>query len=131
MLLVFVLQAFMMLVFAKLTTSILLILGAAIVGFNYGANLALFPSTTADYFGTKNLGVNYGLVFTSWGVGGVFGSMVAGKIVDATSSYNTAFLVAAVLMIIAAGITFLTSVPNAIITEDIDKNIIKPKINYN
>jgi MFS transporter, OFA family, oxalate/formate antiporter len=43
---------------------------SALIGANYGANLSLFPSLTKDYYGLKNFGVNYGLVFTSWGVGG-------------------------------------------------------------
>ena len=84
---------------------------AALVGFGYGANLSLFPSTTAGYFGTKNLGVNYGLVFTAWGVGGVFGSMTAGSIVDSTGSYGIAYAVAAGLCILAAGLTFATKPP--------------------
>lgn len=111
MLLVFLSQAAVMLLFAKLNSMALLIAGAAAVGFNYGANLSLFPSTTADFFGTKNLGVNYGIVFTAWGVGGVFGSMVAGKIVDITGTYNMAFIVAAVLCVMAAALSFLTKAP--------------------
>lgn len=111
MLLVFLLQAVVMGLLAKATSVPLLIIGAICVGFNYGSNLSLFPSTTADYFGTKNLGVNYGLVFTAWGVGGVFGSMVAGKIVDLTGTYNMAFLVAAALCIVASAITFVTKAP--------------------
>jgi len=63
------------------------VLGSAMVGFNYGACLSLFPATTADYWGTKNLGFNYGILFTAWGVGGVFGPILAGKIADATGSY--------------------------------------------
>lgn len=117
MLLVFLFQAVVMALFAKFDSSLLLIIGALAVGFNYGANLSLFPSTTYDYFGTKNGGVNYGLVFTAWGVGGVFGSMVAGKIVDVTSSYNMAFTVAAVLCVAAAGISFLTKAPKTITVE--------------
>ncbi|HWI54884.1 MAG TPA: OFA family MFS transporter [Desulfobacteria bacterium] len=115
MLIVFIFQAIVMLAFAKLTTVPLLVLGAAAVGFNYGSNLSLFPSTTADFFGTKNLGVNYGLVFTAWGVGGVFGSMVAGKIVDVTSSYNMAFIVAAVLCVLAGLLSFLTKAPETVV----------------
>ncbi|MFZ5641588.1 MAG: L-lactate MFS transporter [Bacillota bacterium] len=114
MMLVFLSQAAVMALFAKFTSAPLLLFGALAVGFNYGANLSLFPSTTADYFGTKNLGVNYGLVFTAWGVGGVFGSQVAAKIVDATTSYNMAFTVAAVLCVAAAGISFLTKAPKTI-----------------
>jgi MFS family permease len=49
---------------------ILLVLAATFIGFNYGTNLSLFPSVTKDFFGLKNFGVNYGLVFSAWGVGG-------------------------------------------------------------
>lgn len=111
MLLVFLFQAVVMMLLAKAVTPTFLIIGALAVGFNYGANLSLFPSVTYDYFGTKNGGVNYGLVFTAWGVGGVFGSMVAGKIVDATKSYDLAYIVAAVLCVAAAAITFITKAP--------------------
>ncbi len=108
-------QAAVLFLFTKFTSTPLLILGSFAVGFNYGANLSLFPSTTADFYGTKNLGVNYGLVFTSWGVGGVFGGMVAGKIVDITGSYNPAFTVAVVICLLAAALTFVTKPPQSIV----------------
>ncbi len=111
MLIVFTLQAIMMGVLAVSSTALALVPVAAIVGFCYGANLSLFPSTTAGYFGTKNLGVNYGLVFTAWGAGGVFGSMTAGTIVDSTASYGFAYAAAAALCLIAAGLTFATRPP--------------------
>lgn len=114
MLLVFLSQAVVMLLLAKAVTPTLLIIGALAVGFNYGANLSLFPSITYDYFGTKNGGVNYGLVFTAWGVGGVFGAMVAGKIFDATQSYDLAYVVAAVLCVAAAAVTFITKAPKTV-----------------
>jgi OFA family oxalate/formate antiporter-like MFS transporter len=111
MLLVFIGQAIVMFFFNQFTTTLSLILGSILVGAFYGSNLSLFPSTTADYYGTKNLGVNYGLVFTAWGVGGVFGGMVAGQIFDATGSYNGAFMVALVICLIAAALTFVTKAP--------------------
>lgn len=111
MFVVFVAQAVMMGVLAIAGTAAALIPAAAAVGFCYGANLSLFPSTTAEYFGTKNLGANYGLVFTAWGVGGVFGSMTAGTIVDTTGSYGVAYAIAAGLCIAAASLTFLTKPP--------------------
>lgn len=117
MLLVFISQAIVLMLFSRFSTAALLIAGAAAVGFNYGANLSLFPSATADYFGTKNMGVNYGLVFTAWGVGGVFGGMVAGKIVDLTASYNMAFAVAAILCLCASGLTFVTKAPRTIVVK--------------
>jgi OFA family oxalate/formate antiporter-like MFS transporter len=33
--------------------------------------LSVFASTTADFYGTKNLGMNYGALFTAWGAAGV------------------------------------------------------------
>ncbi|MHB8171401.1 MAG: L-lactate MFS transporter [Thermincolia bacterium] len=112
MLLVFIIQAAVMAIFGNFSDQTSLAAGTAVVGFAYGACLSLFPSTTADFFGTKNLGVNYGLVFTAWGVGGVFGPIMAGKIADISGgNYTLAFQVAAVLCVIAAGLTFLTKPP--------------------
>ncbi len=114
MLLVFVLQAVFMALFPNFNTVPLLILGSCAVGFNYGSLLSLFPATTADYYGTKNFGVNYGLVFTAWGVGGVFGPIMAGRIKDVFGTFNYAFYIAAGLCIVAAALTFLTKAPKAV-----------------
>ncbi|PKQ38366.1 MAG: oxalate:formate antiporter [Actinobacteria bacterium HGW-Actinobacteria-1] len=114
MFVVFVLQACMMGAIFFARTPLSLIPVAAAVGFCYGSNLSLFPSATAGFFGTRHLGVNYGLVFTAWGVGGVFGSMTAGTIVDSTGSYAVAYGVAAVLCLLAAATTFVTKAPEPI-----------------
>ncbi len=111
MFIVFVAQAALMGLLNFAASVAALVPVAAAVGFCYGANLSLFPSTTAGFFGTKNMGVNYGLVFTAWGVGGVFGSMTAGTIVDSTGTYGIAYGVAAVLCLAAAGLTFFTKPP--------------------
>ena len=111
MLVVFIAQAVLMGVLAFSNSVAMLVSVAAAVGFCYGSNLSLFPSTTAGFFGNKNLGVNYGLVFTAWGVGGVFGSMTAGLIVDATGTYTTAYAIAAGLCVLAAVLTFATKPP--------------------
>lgn len=108
---VFVLQAALMGVLAVASVPAALVPVAAAVGFCYGANLSLFPTTTAQFFGTKHLGVNYGLVFTAWGFGGVFGSMTAGTILDNTGTYALAYGVAATLCLAAAGLTFFTRPP--------------------
>ena len=108
---VFVLQAVLMGALALSGSVATLVPVAAAVGFCYGANLSLFPSTTAEYFGTKNLGANYGLVFTAWGVGGVFGSLTAGTIVDSTGSYALSYAIAAGLCIVAALLSFATKPP--------------------
>jgi OFA family oxalate/formate antiporter-like MFS transporter len=63
----------------------------------YGTQLSVFASTTADFYGTKNLGMNYGALFTAWGAAGVLGPLIAGRVFDATKSYQYAFYAAAVL----------------------------------
>lgn len=104
-------QAIIMFLFSKISTVPTFILGSAVVGFSYGACLSLFPSTCADYWGTKNLGLNYGILFTAWGVGGVFGPILAGRIADSTGSYQMAYVISAALLILAAILTFFTKAP--------------------
>lgn len=81
-------------------------LGVAIAGICYGAILSVFPVLTADYFGTKHLGANYGLMFLAWGIGGVLGPQIAGSVFDATGSYQTAYWLAVALLIAASLVTF-------------------------
>lgn len=107
----FLLQAINMAIFKYYTTSPLLILGIACTGIAYGSLLSVFPALTFDYFGMKNGGVNYGLVFTSWGVAGVIGPIMAGRIVDLTKSYNTAFMVAAGLLIFSIVLVLTLKAP--------------------
>ena len=47
------------------SSTILLVLLATFIGFDYGTNLSLFPSMTKDHWGLKNSGINYGIVFTA------------------------------------------------------------------
>jgi len=96
---VFLLQASNMVFFSGFSTFTGFVVGSAVVGFSYGACLSLFPATAADRWGTKNLGLNYGILFTAWGVGGVFGPVLAGRIADATGSYELAYQIAAGLLV--------------------------------
>ena len=75
-----------------------------LIGYCYGSQLAVFPSATADFFGIRNLGNNYGLLLTAWGTAGIIGPMSGGRIFDATQSYSTAFLAAAALALAAAAV---------------------------
>ena len=103
MTIMFLLQGVMMLGLIKMASSeMLLTVAAAWVGFNFGGNFALFTSTTADFFGTKHVGVNYGLVFTSYGVAGILGPILGGSVYDMTGSYLWAFIPAGIACILAA-----------------------------
>jgi MFS transporter, OFA family, oxalate/formate antiporter len=84
---------------------------SALIGANYGANLAIYPSLTKDYFGLKNFGVNYGLVFTAWGVGGFCLALLAGKLFDIYKHYTVSCYIAAGLLVVAAIVTLSLKPP--------------------
>jgi OFA family oxalate/formate antiporter-like MFS transporter len=67
----------------------------------YGTLLSVFPSTVADFFGTKNLGINYGWVFTAWGVAGIVGPMIAWYMFRTYETYTRGFNTAGILSLIA------------------------------
>ena len=86
---------------------------SALIGANYGANLSIFPSVTKDYYGLKNFGVNYGLVFTAWGIGGFVLPLLAGKIFDSFKAFTYAYYIASALLVLAAGVSFALKPPAA------------------
>jgi nitrate/nitrite transporter NarK len=102
------------LLFIPENQAFLLVLAASLIGFNYGTNLSLFPSATKDYFGLKNFGMNYGLVFTAWGVGGFIFPRVSQMIVAKTGSPETAYILATLLLLASVGMTFITKAPRSI-----------------
>jgi OFA family oxalate/formate antiporter-like MFS transporter len=73
----------------------------AAVYYCYGTQLSVYASTSADFFGTKNVGFNYGLLLLAWGVAAVFGPFLGGRVYVATGEYRYAFFVAAAMSIAA------------------------------
>jgi len=84
---------------------------SALIGANYGANLSLLPSVTKDYYGLRNFGANYGLVFTAWGLGGFTLSLLAGAVFDRTQSFAFAYYGSAGMLVVAACATLLLKPP--------------------
>jgi OFA family oxalate/formate antiporter-like MFS transporter len=78
----------------------LLFLLIGVVYWQYGGTLSLLPAMTADFFGPKNMGLNYGLVFLGWGIA-FFVPLVAGYIRDATNRLDYAFYFSGTLLVVA------------------------------
>jgi OFA family oxalate/formate antiporter-like MFS transporter len=95
----------------------------SVVGLCFGGFLALYPALTADFFGTKNIGANYGVMFTAYGAGGIVGPYLAAsmmRVIDEVAyeakgatgeivqkiftigDYQLAFIVAGIACVIAA-----------------------------
>lgn len=90
-----------------------IVLVATLIGFNYGANLSLFPSFTKDLWGLKTFGMNYGVLFTAWGVGGLVLPRVQQTLTaQSGGSYTSSFITAGVMLIVG-GLLTLAIKPSA------------------
>jgi OFA family oxalate/formate antiporter-like MFS transporter len=67
----------------------------------YGTQLSVNGAAASDFWGTKNAGINYGMLFTAWGVAGYFGSKIGGQMYDKYHNYQMAFYTAGVLAAVA------------------------------
>ena len=108
----FSILGFIMILFGSFSDLLFIIVGAATIGFCFGGNFALFPSTTADYFGSKNLGLNYALVFTSYGIAGILGPLLAAGLKDSLGGYDIAFTLLGLLAFVAVGLAVLSEYIN-------------------
>ena len=106
-------------------SAVILVLLTSFIGFNYGSNLAIFPAWTKDMWGIKNFGVNYGMMFTAWGVGGFIMSRISQSFMSETGNFNISFVIAGVLLVGGGMLSFVIKNPKEEIRRDIKQNGIK------
>lgn len=93
------------------------VVAAALIGFNFGGNFALFPAVTADHFGNRSVGANYGWLFTAYGIAGIAGPLLAGYFKDAAQgtghpvAWMAPFVIAGIACLIGAAVMALTHRP--------------------
>lgn len=114
-------QGVIMLMLFKLGGTVVgLITASAIIGFNFGGNFALFPAATADFFGNKSVGRNYGLVFFAYGIAGIAGPQIAGYFKDAAKgamtpdAWLTPFIIAGIACLIGAVVILMIKSPKKV-----------------
>lgn len=78
----------------------------SIIALSFGGVVTVVPAITADYYGVKNLGSNYGIVFQAFGI-----AAIAGPIIAANFGLNHSFLIAAALSIVSMIITTFIKPP--------------------
>jgi MFS family permease len=115
LMLVLLFQAALMAIAIPVTKStdgaaFIIVLVASLIGFNYGANLSLFPSFAKDLWGLKNFGMNYGILFSAWGAGSLLSS-VAQRMKASSGNFDSSFITAGVLLLLGAALTFLIRSP--------------------
>ncbi|MBJ6723396.1 L-lactate MFS transporter [Geomesophilobacter sediminis] len=98
-------------------SAVLLVLLASFIGFNYGSNLTLFPSFAKDYWGFKNYGLNYGTLFTAWGVGGLVMGRVSEMLNAQPGGLNKSFILAGSCLAFGTVLTFFLREKKAVTAE--------------
>ena len=88
-----------------------LYLAAALIGFNFGGNFALFPAMTADRFGNAAVGANYPWVFLAYGFGGIVFPILGGWLGD-VGNFPLAFSICGAACVLGAIATFLVFPPH-------------------
>jgi OFA family oxalate/formate antiporter-like MFS transporter len=112
MLLMFIIQAILMfLYFTTNSSEIYFLIMTCAIYFCFGGNFSLFPTATADLFGSKNLGPNYGIVFTAYGVAGFIGAVGVNLFVTIFGSYLILFIVMGIMSIGSAVLIYMTKPP--------------------
>jgi MFS transporter, OFA family, oxalate/formate antiporter len=132
---IFVFQALLMFVAVSITgnsgntaaDAFLLVFLTTLIGFNYGANLTVFPSFAKDMWGIKNFGMNYGFLFTAWGVGGLVMSRVSQYLTVNTGSFRISLICAGILLL--AGTCLIALVKDE--KDELRRLLVNPKMKKN
>ena len=101
---------FMLPVIIQTQNILFLFLAVGVAYWQYGGGLSLMPSFVGDFYGPKNLGFNYGLVFIGWGLG-FFMARLGGFIKDVTGSLNNAFYISGALLVFSVLLAYMTKRP--------------------
>lgn len=113
MLIMFSTQAILLFIyFTTNINEIYFLIMTCIIYFCFGGNFSLFPTATADLFGTKNLGPNYGMVFTAYGIAGFIGAVGVNILVMLFGNYLILFIVMGIMSVGAALLAFLIKPPS-------------------
>jgi len=67
---------------------VLLLLGIVLLGSTFGSYLAVMPALISYFYGTRNLGPNYGLCFSAYGFGGIAMPLVVSRLIGNGPTYT-------------------------------------------
>ncbi len=88
--------------------------GIALTGIVFGGFLAVMPALSTLYFGAEHSGVNYGLLFTAFGVGNVVALFAGGWIRETTGSFLAAFYIGLALSAVGLLLSLDVGRPRAV-----------------
>jgi OFA family oxalate/formate antiporter-like MFS transporter len=112
--LIFLVQAVVFLLMGSAHGLIWAVLACAVILLCYGGGFGTMPSLNADYFGTRHMGANYGVLLTAWGAAGVVGPLFVAAVNDAKGAFGGALPVVATVLAIATILPLVTRKPSAL-----------------
>ena len=104
-------SGFALSVFTGSGSVVLFVVFAMLIAMCYGGSMGVYPALTADAFGLKYNGVNYGIMFIGFALGGYIGPILANNLFDSTGSYATPLMAVGIM---GAGALVLLFVLNRI-----------------
>lgn len=102
---IYAISAVMMYVLSTVGSFVPFLLVVCIIGLCFGGLLGIFPTVTADLFGLKNLGQNYGIMFFAFAAAAFIGPRLAAKVKEINGDYSIAFIVTAIMGLIGVFLT--------------------------
>jgi OFA family oxalate/formate antiporter-like MFS transporter len=107
----FLIQALNVVLLSVYESQFPIICAFVLSGLVYGAFFSLLPAIIADFYGLKNLGVNYGMTGTAFGVSGVLGTQLGGYVGELLKSFDQVYWIFGGMLICASFVAFLTRTP--------------------
>ena len=95
------------LIFVSPGNAVVFYVGLCLIGFGYGSTMSVYPAFCAEQFGRAHNSVNYGVLFIAFSAAGILGPQIMSGIFAVTSTYQPAFMVAAVLVLVSLVLTVI------------------------
>ncbi|WP_322905330.1 OFA family MFS transporter [Paenibacillus campi] len=79
----------------------------AAIAFCFGGNITVFPAIVSDFFGLKNHGKNYGVIYQGFGIGALAGACIAAWM----GGFKPTFIIIGILCLISFLIAIMIKPP--------------------
>jgi len=107
LILMYAMTAGMLILLTFAPSYVLFVISIMGIGLCFGGFLGVFPSITAENFGTANLGMNYGVLFIAFGIAAFVGPRLAASLFESSGAHDLAFVIATIMSAVALVITVL------------------------
>ena len=109
----FFVQAVTLFLLSRVSDLNLALAAIAVILLCCGGGFGTMPSFNASYFGTKYMGLNYGLILSAWGFAGLIGPLIIARAKDITGSFAGVLPLLALLLLASVVLPIITKKPPA------------------